>query len=97
MLNAARGMDEWFFPRSPTGLYTKGKFKLCEKQLHGWLSFMRDVKGSAITLKQKQLVFGHHRHIVRRNNVCKGYHRRIVLRNNLCKGQYRRKSFGGTI
>ena len=35
MLNIARGMGEWFFPRSPTGLYTKGKFELCEKQLHG--------------------------------------------------------------
>ena len=38
MLNTARGMGESFFPRSPTGLYTKGKFELCEKQLHGWLS-----------------------------------------------------------
>ena len=47
-------MGEWFFPRSPTGLYTKGRFELCGKQLHGWLSFMCDVKGSAITLKQKQ-------------------------------------------
>ena len=58
--NIARGTGEWLFPRSRTGLYTKVSLNFLKNSLTVSCVSMKDVKGSAVTLKHKQLFIGHY-------------------------------------
>ena len=55
-----RGQGEWLFSRSPTGLYTKVSLNFLKNSLTVSCVSMKDVKGSAITLKHKQLFIGNY-------------------------------------